>query len=102
MLRVGEFGMAGGLGVVLTEVLQLLNGKVKSGKVEPGVQEHGPVASRKNEAITVKPCWVLGVVLHLCACYLIIADCWNHINRIHFFMGSRYKNELVKSRARNF
>mmetsp|Transcript_25519 Transcript_25519/g.54906 ORF Transcript_25519/g.54906 Transcript_25519/m.54906 type:complete len:407 (-) Transcript_25519:456-1676(-) len=35
VLGVGEFGVAGCLGMVLTEVLQLLDGEIKSGKVEP-------------------------------------------------------------------
>mmetsp|Transcript_20881 Transcript_20881/g.35892 ORF Transcript_20881/g.35892 Transcript_20881/m.35892 type:complete len:584 (-) Transcript_20881:129-1880(-) len=65
VLGVGEFGVTRGLGVVLTEVLHLLHGKVEASKVEPGVKEHGSVSSREDETITVEPLGVLGVVLHL-------------------------------------
>mmetsp|Transcript_13306 Transcript_13306/g.24968 ORF Transcript_13306/g.24968 Transcript_13306/m.24968 type:complete len:266 (-) Transcript_13306:155-952(-) len=65
VFRVGEFGVAGGHGVVLTEFLELIHGKIVSGKVEPRVDEHGSVSGRKDEAITVHPLGVLGVVLHL-------------------------------------
>mmetsp|Transcript_23877 Transcript_23877/g.37589 ORF Transcript_23877/g.37589 Transcript_23877/m.37589 type:complete len:622 (-) Transcript_23877:51-1916(-) len=65
VLGVGEFGVARSLGVVLTEVLQLLDGEVESGKVEPGVKEHGSMSSGENETITVHPLRVAGVVLHL-------------------------------------
>mmetsp|Transcript_23944 Transcript_23944/g.33622 ORF Transcript_23944/g.33622 Transcript_23944/m.33622 type:complete len:524 (-) Transcript_23944:156-1727(-) len=62
---VGEFGVTRGHGVVLTEVLEFLHGKIVSGKVEPRVDEHRSVSSRKDEAITVNPLGVLGVVAHL-------------------------------------
>jgi len=65
VLTVGEFRVTRGLGVVLTEVLQFLDGEIESGKVEPGVNEHRSVSSRKDETITVDPLGVLGVVLHL-------------------------------------
>lgn len=65
MLGVGEFGVAGGHGVVLTEVLDFFHGEVESGEVEPGVKEHGSVSGGKDEAVTVDPLGVLGVVLHL-------------------------------------
>mmetsp|Transcript_10914 Transcript_10914/g.16470 ORF Transcript_10914/g.16470 Transcript_10914/m.16470 type:complete len:430 (-) Transcript_10914:162-1451(-) len=65
VLTVGEFRVTRGLGVVLTEVLQFLNGEIESGKVEPGVKEHRSVSSRKDETITVDPLGILGVVLHL-------------------------------------
>ena len=65
VLGVGELGVAGGHGVVLTEVLELIDGEVEAGKVEPGVKEHGSVAGGKDEAITVDPGGVLGVVGHL-------------------------------------
>jgi hypothetical protein len=51
--------------MVLTEFLHLIEGEIKSGKVEPGVKEHGSVSSGKDEAVTVDPCGVLGVVVHL-------------------------------------
>mmetsp|Transcript_29830 Transcript_29830/g.55013 ORF Transcript_29830/g.55013 Transcript_29830/m.55013 type:complete len:200 (-) Transcript_29830:111-710(-) len=65
VLRVGEFGVARSLGVVLTEVLEFFDGKIKSGEVEPGVKEHGSMSSGEDEAIAVEPLGVLGVVLHL-------------------------------------
>mmetsp|Transcript_31839 Transcript_31839/g.67832 ORF Transcript_31839/g.67832 Transcript_31839/m.67832 type:complete len:518 (+) Transcript_31839:724-2277(+) len=65
VLRVGEFRVAGSLGVVLTEVLQLLNGEVEPSKVQPGIKEHGSVAGGEDEAVTVHPLGILRVVLHL-------------------------------------
>mmetsp|Transcript_10183 Transcript_10183/g.28581 ORF Transcript_10183/g.28581 Transcript_10183/m.28581 type:complete len:741 (+) Transcript_10183:131-2353(+) len=65
VLGVGELGVAGSHGVVLTEVLELIDGEVEAGKVEPGVKEHGSVAGGKDEAITVDPGGVRGVVGHL-------------------------------------
>mmetsp|Transcript_20994 Transcript_20994/g.34638 ORF Transcript_20994/g.34638 Transcript_20994/m.34638 type:complete len:622 (+) Transcript_20994:383-2248(+) len=65
VLTVGEFRVTRSLGVVLTEVLQFLDGEIESGEVEPGVKEHRSVSSRKDETITVDPLGVLGVVLHL-------------------------------------
>ena len=65
VLAVGELRVARSLGVVLAEVLQLLDREVEAGKVEPGVEEHGTVSSRENEAVTVDPGRITGVVLHL-------------------------------------
>ena len=65
VLRVGELGVTGGLGVVLTEVLDLVHGEIKASKVQPGIKEHGSVTSGKDEAVTVDPGGVLGVVGHL-------------------------------------
>mmetsp|Transcript_18439 Transcript_18439/g.41040 ORF Transcript_18439/g.41040 Transcript_18439/m.41040 type:complete len:735 (-) Transcript_18439:56-2260(-) len=67
VLTVGELRVARSLGVVLAEVLQLLDREVEAGKVEPGVEEHGSVSSRENETVTVDPGRVAGVVLHLAA-----------------------------------
>ena len=65
VLGVRELGVTGGHGVVLTEVLELIDGEVEASKVEPGVKEHGSVAGGKDEAVTVDPLGVLGVVGHL-------------------------------------
>jgi hypothetical protein len=65
VLRVGEFRVTRCLGVVLTEVLKLINGEVESGKVQPRIKEHRSVSGRKDETITVDPSGVLRVVLHL-------------------------------------
>mmetsp|Transcript_59790 Transcript_59790/g.177195 ORF Transcript_59790/g.177195 Transcript_59790/m.177195 type:complete len:630 (+) Transcript_59790:400-2289(+) len=67
VLGVGELGVAGGVGVVLTEVLEVLDGEVEASKLEPGIKEHGAVARRKDEAVTVHPLGVLGIVDHLVA-----------------------------------
>ena len=60
-----EFRVTRGHGVVLTEVLDFFHRKVKSGKVQPGVKEHGSVSGGKDESITVDPGRVSSVVLHL-------------------------------------
>ena len=60
-----EFRVTRGHGVVLTEVLDFFHGKVESGKVQPGVTEHGSVSGRKDESVTVDPGRVSSVVLHL-------------------------------------
>lgn len=65
MLGVGEFRVARGHGVMLTEVLDLLHGQVEASEVEPGVDEHTSVAGGEDEAVPVQPLGVGGVVLHL-------------------------------------
>jgi len=65
VLRVRELRVTGGLGVVLTEILDLLKGKIVASKVKPGVDEHGSMTSRKDETITVDPGGIFGVVAHL-------------------------------------
>mmetsp|Transcript_24619 Transcript_24619/g.38027 ORF Transcript_24619/g.38027 Transcript_24619/m.38027 type:complete len:530 (+) Transcript_24619:759-2348(+) len=65
MLAVGELGVSGGLGMVLTELLELVNAEVESSEVEPGVKEHGSVSGGEDEAVAVDPGGVLGVVGHL-------------------------------------
>mmetsp|Transcript_830 Transcript_830/g.1761 ORF Transcript_830/g.1761 Transcript_830/m.1761 type:complete len:573 (+) Transcript_830:660-2378(+) len=64
VLGTGEFRVTRGHGVVLTEVLDFFHRKIKSGKVQPRVKEHGSVSGRKDESITVDPGRVSGVVLH--------------------------------------
>jgi hypothetical protein len=44
--------------------VDLLHGERVAGDVEPRVEEHGAVAAREHEAVTVEPLRVLGVVLH--------------------------------------
>mmetsp|Transcript_28771 Transcript_28771/g.56197 ORF Transcript_28771/g.56197 Transcript_28771/m.56197 type:complete len:291 (+) Transcript_28771:1437-2309(+) len=63
VLARGELGVTGGHRVVLAEVLDLLHGDLVARDVEPRVEEHGAVSARENEAITVDPLGILGVVL---------------------------------------
>ena len=65
VFAVGEFGVAGGLGVVLAELFELVDAEVESGEVEPAVEEHGAVSCGEDEAVAVDPGGVLGVVGHL-------------------------------------
>mmetsp|Transcript_9229 Transcript_9229/g.15837 ORF Transcript_9229/g.15837 Transcript_9229/m.15837 type:complete len:525 (-) Transcript_9229:48-1622(-) len=60
VLGVRELGVTRGHGVVHTEVLHLLHGQGVASKVQPGVHEHGPVASRQNESVSVHPGGVIG------------------------------------------
>ena len=62
-----ELGVAGGLRVLDAEVLDLLHREVVAGHVQPRVEEHGAVARREDEAVTVDPRRVLRVVDHLLA-----------------------------------
>ena len=62
MERAGELGVTGGHGVVLAEVLHLLQGDVVAGEVQPRVHEHRSVTGREDEAVAVKPRGGLGVV----------------------------------------
>ena len=52
-----------GLGVELAEVLQILHAHVVAGEMEKGVEEHGAVAVRKDEAVAVIPLGLLRIVL---------------------------------------
>jgi hypothetical protein len=65
VLRVRELRVTRGHGVILTEVGNLGHGKIKSSNIQPGVQEHGSMSSRKDESITVDPLRVGRVVGHL-------------------------------------
>lgn len=49
--------------MVLTELLDLLKGEGIARKVQPWVDKHGAVTAGKDEAIPVKPLWVIRVVL---------------------------------------
>merc|ERR1719393_964738 len=62
-----ELGVARGLGVLGTEVLDLLHGQVVARHVQPRVQEHRTMTSGQHEAVTVDPRGVVGVVRHLLA-----------------------------------
>ena len=46
-------------------VTAAIHGEVVSGKVEPGVNEHGSVSSREDETITVDPVRVGSIILKL-------------------------------------
>ena len=48
-----------------TTILLFIHGKIKSGKVQPGVKEHRSVSSGKDESVTVDPLRVSSVVAHL-------------------------------------
>mmetsp|Transcript_6241 Transcript_6241/g.17866 ORF Transcript_6241/g.17866 Transcript_6241/m.17866 type:complete len:427 (-) Transcript_6241:200-1480(-) len=65
VLGTGEFRVSRGHGVVLTESLDLIHGNVVPGKVQPRVQEHGTVSSRKDKSVTVHPGRIGRVVGHL-------------------------------------
>mmetsp|Transcript_14645 Transcript_14645/g.29644 ORF Transcript_14645/g.29644 Transcript_14645/m.29644 type:complete len:487 (-) Transcript_14645:141-1601(-) len=64
VLGVRELRVARGHGVVLTELLELIDRKVVTSKVKPRVDEHGSVSSGEDEAVTVDPLRVLRVVSH--------------------------------------
>src|SRR5579872_2371002 len=54
-----EFRVAGGGGVELAELLDLLDAHaVVAGEVEQGVEQHGAVAGRQHETVAVWPAWV--------------------------------------------
>ena len=57
-----ELGVAGGLGVELTEGLQLVEGEIVAAEVEPGVDEHRAVAGGEHEAVAVEPAGGAGAV----------------------------------------
>lgn len=57
-----ELGVAGRLAVELAEVADLLDRKVEAGEVEPTVKEHAAVAGGEDEAVSVDPVGVGGVV----------------------------------------
>mmetsp|Transcript_27185 Transcript_27185/g.41982 ORF Transcript_27185/g.41982 Transcript_27185/m.41982 type:complete len:404 (-) Transcript_27185:114-1325(-) len=64
VFAIGELRVAGSHGVVLTEVLHLLEGKIVTGDVQPAVNEHGSVAGGQDEAVAVDPGRVGRVVGH--------------------------------------
>ena len=60
---VTHFRVARRFGVQLTEVLQLRHRQVIAGEVQQAVDQHGAVAVRQHEAVTVSPGRVLRVVV---------------------------------------
>ena len=62
---VAVFGVARGLAVQLTEILQVVDGQVVAGQVQQRIDEHGAVAVGQHEAVTVGPLGVARVVLEL-------------------------------------
>jgi hypothetical protein len=50
---------------MLTELLELVKRQVVSGQVEPRVNEHRTMTSRKDETIAIEPLRILGVVRQL-------------------------------------
>ena len=63
--RIAVFGVSGGLGVQLTEILQVVDGQIVPGQMQQGVDQHGAVAVGEDEAVTVGPLGVGRVVLHV-------------------------------------
>jgi hypothetical protein len=65
VLAVGELRVSRSLRMMLTELLELIDRKIESSKVQPRIKEHTSMSSRQDETITVHPGKVLGVVGHL-------------------------------------
>ena len=64
-LRIAIFRVAGGLGMELAEILDLLDGHVfVTEQVERRVKQHRAVAGREHEAVAVSPFAVSGIELH--------------------------------------
>jgi hypothetical protein len=58
------FGVAGGVGTPLPEVLDLLHRHgLEAGQVQQGIDQHRPMAGGEHEAVAVGPVWLGGVVL---------------------------------------
>ena len=58
------FRVAGGVGSPLTELLKLFHGQVVAGEMQGSVEEHRGVAVGEDEAITVDPLGIGGIMLH--------------------------------------
>lgn len=50
-----ELRVAWGLGMQDAEVFDLVQGQVVAGEMQPGVKEHGAMASTEDEAIAIQP-----------------------------------------------
>ena len=61
---VAVFRMPGGLGVKLTELLEVLDPELISRQVEQGVDQHRAVAVRQHEAVPVGPGRISRIVRH--------------------------------------
>ena len=62
---VAVFGMAGGLGAELAEILDILDRHVLvAEEIEQRVEQHRTMAGREHEAVAVRPVRVLGIKAH--------------------------------------
>ena len=59
------FGVAGGLGVELTEVLEIIHGQAVAEEMQQAIQHRGSVTGREHEAVAVAPLGIGGIVVHL-------------------------------------
>ena len=53
--RITDLRVAWGLRVQLTEIFQLFNRQVITAEVQQAIKQHGAVAVREDEAVTIKP-----------------------------------------------
>ncbi len=59
------FRVSRGLGVELTELLQVLDGQVVTGQMQQGIDQHGAVAVGQHETIAIRPIRIARVMLHI-------------------------------------
>ena len=73
-----HFGVAGRLAVQLAEVLEFVDRQRVAREVQQRVDQHGAVAVGQDEAVTVSPLRVDGVVLEVTA-----PQCHGHVGHAH-------------------
>ena len=64
-LRMAVLGMAGRQGAVLAEVLEVVERQPVAEEVQQGIEHGGAVPGGEDEAVAVRPVWILAVVLHV-------------------------------------
>ena len=64
-LRMTVLGMAGRQGSVLAEILEVVERQPVAEEVQQGIEHGGAVPGGEDEAVAVRPVWILAVVLHV-------------------------------------
>jgi len=85
-----KLGVAGSFTVENAEVLHFVEGEIVTGKVKPGVDEHGSVSGGEDEAVAVEPFRSGGVKAKEQACTASIASpraCAAAAVRMSVFIG---------------
>ena len=60
--RVAVLGVAGSLALPLAELLQIIESEIVAGEIEHAVEKHRRMAARQNEAVTIHPFRIGGII----------------------------------------
>ena len=89
--RMTVLGVTGAAAAQLTEGLEVIHGEIVTTQVEQGVEQHGCMTTRENEAVAVEPGRIGRVVTHVMAEQLVAhgrrAEWGSHVAVVRAFHG---------------